>query len=527
MNREIESLARQTVQGTVSRRQFLGRAGALGFSTLAAASLLSTVARAAPIKGGTLKMGLGGGESTNNLDPALATMEVLFLASRAFGERLMDVNPDGSLNFRLAVSAEPNSNGDIWAFRIRKDVEFHNGKTLTPDDVRATIQRHSDEKTKSGALGSLRGIKSVRVDGDLLIVESKTRNADLPYLLADKQLIIQPNGGFDAPAAGIGTGAYRLVTENPGVQYQFEKFASYWDESRGHFDSIQMLVINDNTARTSAIQSGQVHVINRVDPRIAQRLGQSPGVIIKSTPGRAHYVFPMHCDTAPFNNNDLRLALKYAINREELVEKILSGHGSIGNDFPINAAYPLFDDTIPQRQFDPEKAAEHYAKSGHDGSPIVLKISENAFPGAMDAAQLFQQSANACGIPLTIERKPSDGYWSEIWNKEPFCGSYWNGRPVQDLTYSTTYLSNADWNETRFRNERFDNILVEARGELDNERRKALYSEAAHLVRDEGGAIIPMFNNFVDALRENVQGWETNGAAQLMDGLVMTKCWFA
>ncbi len=472
-------------------------------------------------------MGLVGGESTNSLDPAAATMEVPFLATRTYGEKLMDVNQDGSLDFRLAVSAEPDATATTWAFKIRDGVEFHDGKTLTADDVLATVNRHSDENTKSGALGSLRGIESMRVDGDMFIVKCTTRNADLPYIMADKQLVIQPNGGFDNPGAGIGTGAYRVTSENPGVGYEFERFSNYWDDSRGHFDSIQMIVINDNTTRDAAIQTAQVDVINRVSPKLADLLGQAPGVVVKSTRGKAHYVFPMQCNAAPFDNNDLRLALKYAIDREELVEKVLNGYGGVGNDFPINAAYPLFDDSIPQRIYDPDKAREHYAKSGHDGSPIVLQISDTAFPGVMEAAQLMQQSMAACGIPLEIKREPSDGYWSEVWNKVPFCASYWNGRPVQDQMYSTSYLSGADWNETRFNNPKFDEILVEARGELDEARRKSLYSEAAYLVRDEGGAIIPMFNDFIDALRDNVQGWETNGAAQLMDGLVMTKCWFA
>ncbi|MGO4843170.1 ABC transporter substrate-binding protein, partial [Rhizobiaceae sp. 2RAB30] len=89
--------------------------------------------------------------------------------------------------------------------------------------------------------------------------------------------------------------------------------------------------------------------------------------------------------TAPFDNNDVRMALKLAMDREEMLDKILRGYGSVGNDFPINASYPLFSDDIEQRKFDPEKAAFHYKKSGHSG-PVLLRTSEVAFPGAVDAA---------------------------------------------------------------------------------------------------------------------------------------------
>src|SRR5690606_16930283 len=112
------------------------------------------------------------------------------------------------------------------------------------------------------------------------------------------------------------------------------------------------------------------------------------GVAVKRAAGRGHYTFIMHCDTAPFDNNDLRMALKLAVKRGEMVEKILGGLGSPGNDFPINAAYPLFDDSIAQREYDAAQAAEYYTTSGHDGSPIIIRTAAVACPGAMDAANL-------------------------------------------------------------------------------------------------------------------------------------------
>jgi peptide/nickel transport system substrate-binding protein len=194
---------------------------------------------------------------------------------------------------------------------------------------------------------------------------------------------------------------------------------------------------------------------------------------------------------------------------------------------PINSAYPLFDASIEQRMYDPAKAAEHYKKSGHDGSPIILRTADGAFPGAVDAAQLFQQSAQAAGIPLEIKREPNDGYWSEVWNVQPFCASYWGGRPVQDQMYSTAYLSTADWNDTRFKNPEFDAKLNAAKAELDATKRKALYSEMGRLVRDEGGLICPMFNDFIDGVSDKLAGWEVDPNGELMNGQVTRKLWFA
>ena len=167
------------------------------------------------------------------------------------------------------------------------------------------------------------------------------------------------------------------------------------------------------------------------------------------------------------------------------------------------------------------------SKSGHDGSPIVLRVADGAFPGAVEAAQLYQQSAAAAGIPLEIKREPNDGYWSDVWNVQPFCASYWGGRPVQDQMYSTAYLSSADWNDTRFNSPQFDELLLSARAELDLGKRKGIYSEMAHIMRDEGGLICPMFNDYVDGLSDKVQGWEKDGTGELMGGRASQVCWLA
>jgi peptide/nickel transport system substrate-binding protein len=247
-------------------------------------------------------------------------------------------------------------------------------------------------------------------------------------------------------------------------------------------------------------------------------------VVIESVPSKGHYVFIMHCNTAPFDNWDLRMALKLAIDREQMVNQILQGHASLGNDFPINKSYALFPDGIEQRAYDPEKAAFHYKKSGHDG-PVLLRTSDVAFPGAVDAAQLFQQQAAKAGITLDIKREPGDGYWNEVWNKQPFCASYWGGRPTQDSMYSTAYITDADWNDTRFFNDKFDKLILSARAELDDKKRAEMYREAAMMVRDDGGLILPMFNDFLDGHREDVKGWVLDPNHETSNLRAATRVW--
>jgi peptide/nickel transport system substrate-binding protein len=528
MNDELSKLLDQIDQARLSRRSFLNRSAAFGVTAALGTTILASGARAdTPKKGGILKMGMGGGETTDSLDPGLSDSPVPFSVGRQWGDTIVNVSPTGEIEPRLAESMESSADGTVWKFKIREGVKFHDGTTMTVDDVVATFQRHSDAESKSGALGIMQGISSIAAEGNSVVFTLATGNADLPYLLSDYHLIVQPNGGKDNPNAGIGTGPYKLTSAEAGVRFAFEKNQDDWDTTRGHYDGVEIIVINDATARTSALQSGQVHMINRIDPKVAKLLGRAPGVHVKNVSGRGHYVFIMHTNTAPFDNKDLRLALKYAINRQEMVDKILDGFGGIGNDTPINAAYPLFDETLPQRPYDPVKAAEHYKASGHDGSPIILRVADGAFPGAVDAAALFQQTANAAGIPLEIKREPDDGYWSNVWNVQPFCASYWGGRPVQDQMYSTAYLSTADWNDTKYNNPEFDALILEARAETDLVKRKALYSKIAHILNDDGGVICPMFNDFIDAHGDAIAGWEPNPNYEMMGGFASSLTWMA
>ncbi|HUF87654.1 MAG TPA: ABC transporter substrate-binding protein [Thermohalobaculum sp.] len=530
MSDDLGKLTQLAKSGRVSRRDFLGRAAALGIAAPLASQMLGRAARAQePRRGGNLIMGLNGGASTDSLDPATFAATVAYTFGKCWGETLVETHPeDGSAVPVLAESWEASADAKNWVFRVRKGVTFHDGKEMTVEDVVQTLKRHSDEETKSGALGILRTIgQNFRADGDNLVIELENGNADLPFLLSDYHLMIQPNGGFDAPDAGIGTGPYKVEVNEPGVRHAATRVDGHWREGVGFVDSIEVLVINDDTARISALTTGKVHVINRVSPKTVHLVERAPGVKVNNVAGRGHYVFIMHIDTPPFDNNELRLALKYAMNREAMVETILQGYGTVGNDFPINQAYAFFPDSIPQREYDPERAAHHYKASGHDGTPITLRTSDAAFPGATDAAVLYQQSCEAAGIPIDVKREPSDGYWSNVWNVQPFSTSYWSGRPTQDQMYTVAYHSEADWNDTRWKRPAFDKLLLEARAELDPDRRKELYTEMALMVRDEGGLILPMFNDFIDASTDKLQGQLLDPASDLSNNYIGIRAWLA
>jgi len=201
MSDELRYLTRMIGQGRISRRHFLGRAAALGVAAPFATSLMNqSVLAAGPKKGGTLVIGMAGGGTTDSLDPALWTADMAIIFGKTWGETLVSTNPDGSIAPVLAESIEGSKDARTWTFKLRKGVEFHNGKTLEADDVVKTLQRHSDDTAKSGALGIMKGVESIKADGkDVVVVTMKEGNADTPYMIGDYHLVIQPGGGIENP----------------------------------------------------------------------------------------------------------------------------------------------------------------------------------------------------------------------------------------------------------------------------------------------------------------------------------------
>ena len=422
----------------------------------------------------------------------------------------------------------------MWKSRnLRKGVTFHNGKTLTADDVISTFNIHRGKDTKSAAEGLVTAVKDTKKDGDnRVIFEMESGNADFPYIVSDYHFMIMAsdgNGNVDVTAMDNSTGGYMLTGFEGGVRSTAKRNPNYWKADSAHFDEIELLSVVDPTARQSAMLNGDVDLADAIDPKTVALLGRVPTLDIVETTGTQHYTFPMRLDVEPFGNFDLRMALKLAIDRQELVDKILLGHGVAGNDIPVNGVMPFFNDTIAQREFNPEKAAEHYKKSGHSG-PIKLSVADAAFAGAVDAGQLIAASAKKAGIDIELVREPNDGYWSNVWNKKGWCACYWGGRPTQDWMYASAYTADNTWNDTAWRDtdaaNRFNEVVVQARAETDETERQAQYFEAQQLLHDDGGAIVAMWANYILAHSKKVAHGPEVAANWQNDGNKLSERWW-
>ena len=494
----------QVEKGRMSRREFLGRSTALGMALSVGTGLFDKAQAATPSKGGHMRLAMGHGATSDTRDPATLTNGLQWVVAYGVANTLTELDAQGNLVGSLATEWSSSPDAATWTFKLRDGVEFHNGKTMTAEDVIASLNYHRGEDSTSVGKPVMDAVTEIKSDGNTIVVTLSAGNADFPFNFNEATFGIYPAKDNGIDWQGGGSGGYILKNEQPGQRYEFERNPNYWKDGAAHADTIDLQSITDPAARQNALITGEVDCIDRVELKTLALMSRKPGVIIEEGAGPLHYTFPMMTKMAPFDNLELRKALKFAINRQDIVDKILFGHGVVGNDHPIGPSYRYHAADIEQNSYDPDKAKHHMEKSGLGSVDINLSASDAAYSGALDAAVLFQSSAKAAGININVVREPNDGYWSDVWMKKSWSASYWGGYSTEDTMLSTGFAPGAAWNDTQWDHPKFNELLVAARAELDEGLRAEMYRDIQIILRDEGGNIVPMFANEVHARNEKI-----------------------
>lgn len=524
-----EELQRAAFTKRISRRDFMRRATALGVSTALATGVLSKAGYAQePKKGGSFKLGLGHGATTDSLDPATYPDQMTGTVGwGASANSLTEMDEKGNVVGDLAESFEPSDDAKQWVFKLRKGVTFHDGRTVNANDVVQSYLHHMGPDSKSAAKSILESVAEIKADGDNVVFKLKGGNADFPFYASDYHLPIMPakdGGGVDWQS-GNRTGPYKIEKFEPGIGAKLVRNENYYGTA--WFDDVEVKVIADVAARTNALTSGDIHAMDRCDLKTVAMLKKNSDINVTETTGYGHYIFVMNVTQAPFDNQDVRNALKYAIDREEIAKKVFYGHATPGNDNPIAPTIQYAISPEPVHTYNVEKVKEHLAKAGLSDLSIDLSVSDAAFAGAVDAATLFKESAAKAGININVIQEAADSYWDAVWLKKPFVASYWNGRPIQDWMFTTAYAADAAWNDTFWNNPRFNELLIAARSETNSEKRGAMYAEMQQLVHTDGGLINIVFNNYVGAHSKAVahgdilSNWDVDGMK------ICSRWWFA
>jgi peptide/nickel transport system substrate-binding protein len=507
----MDEMASRLVQAALrrgaTRRQMMGwlAASGMGLATSGAVLTHATSALAeTPRRGGSIRVAGYSSSTADTVDPAKQSLSTDYVRCSMFYNGLTALDGTLTPQLELAESIE-NDRATVWTIKLRRDVTFHDGSKLTSADVVYSLKRHLDPAVGSKAKPLAQQMQEIKATApDEVQVTLSAPNADFPVVLGTFHFLIIKDGTTDFSTA-VGTGPYKCKEFSPGVRSVGVRNENYWKPGKPYLDEITFFGIADENARVNALLSGGIDIAGGINPRSTRQVLATDGFAVFETKSGNYTDVVMRLDAAPTSNADFVMAIKYLMDREQMRTSIFRGYAVLGNDQPIDPSNRFFDAALPQRGFDLDRAKFHFGKSGIGGTAIPFYASPAA-SSSVEMAVLMQDAAQKIGMNLDIKRVPADGYWSNTWMKQPLGFGNINPRPSADILLSLFFKSDAPWNESAWKDPRFDKLLVDARGETDDAKRKQMYADMQAMIRDGAGIGIPLFVSMLDAHSNRLKG---------------------
>ncbi|MFJ4207895.1 ABC transporter substrate-binding protein [Paenarthrobacter sp. NPDC089675] len=511
----------------MSRRLLLGTGMALGLGGLMTAcrsgqpSVLASVS-GPPRAGGRLRVGLSGGGAADSLDAhsPVSTTDIARVLNLYEGLLYRDENYE--LRPLLATSATASEDAKVWTVGLRNDVRFHDGRPMTSRDVAATFKRITDPKKPKTGASSLTVLDEVVVVDDFTVeFRLNTPTATFDDSLGQYSLGIVP-ADYD-PTHPIGTGPFKYKSFSPGRSSLFVRNEKYWQNNEPYLDELEILNFNDNDALLNALLSTQVDAIGQIPLALLEVIDADPRISILNSETGMWLPFSMRVDKAPFNDNRVRQAFRLAVDREQMVEQVLSGNGRVGNDLysPFDPGYPKH---LPQRTQDIGKAKALLAEAGYPNGLTVELVTAPIQAGAVEAAQVFAQQAAAAGITVNLRRVDTTTFFGDGYLTWDFAQSFWYTRNFLPQVNNSS-LPTSPFNETHWNHAEFARLVAEANATVNADKRNSLISQAQEIEYNEGGYIIWGHPNQADAYQRYVAGLVPSRTGLALSGFQFRRVW--
>jgi peptide/nickel transport system substrate-binding protein len=457
--------------------------------------------------GGVLRIGATGGGAKDTIDAHQPTTDPDIMRQWNMYESLAVRTPDfGELQMLVAESIEPvGSKPNAWTVRIKDGMEFHNGKTVTADDVIFSLRRITDPKDPKVGNSSISYIDRdnlKKIDERTVRIPLKLTNAAFPDDLGQYFNAIVPTD-YD-PKKPVGTGPFKFQSFSPGQRSVFVKNPNYWESGKPYADQLVIIDFPDDTARTNALLGGQVEAINNLPAAQVKSLQGNPGLKVLNSPTGAWQPFTMRIDAAPFDDVKVRQAMRLIVDRKQMVQQVLSGFGSVAND--LYARYdPAYAKDLPQREQDFDQAKSLLKQAGKENLTVEL-VTAPVFQGIVEAAQVFAEQAKGAGVTVKVRKVDTGTFYGDNYLKWPFAQDFWASR-VYLAQVAQGDLPNSPFNETHWGKGQFQSLINQARGEVDDAKRADILHQAQQMQYEQGGYIIPYFSNIIDAYSAKVSGF--------------------
>lgn len=508
----------------LDRRTFL-RSVAIGGAVLAGGSLLEATgspafAASKPKKGGNLRVGLTGGSSSDTLNPFYGGISAIGTArAQQLYQPLVQLSNEAQVQYVLAEEIVPHGSTSDWLIKLRKGVTFHDGKPFGADDVLYTLRTILNPKKPLGGAEVLAPVDLKRlrkVDEHTVAVPMTSPFGSFVEQLASFWyfLYVAPDGWTQKDKPN-GTGPFKYQSFTPGQHSVFVRNENYWKPGLPLLDTVTIIDFNDPTAVQNALTSGAIDATGQLSGTQMKVLQQTPG--IKAVPSKTGAIepFTMRVDMKPFNDVNVRQAMRLVIDRPAFINSTLNGFGTVAAD--VTSPYdPDYDHSLHREQ-DIPMAKSLLKKAGYgDGLSVTLYTSLAVNSSALPMATVLKQQAAAARIKINISQvTPNAFFGPNYYTKVPFAQIYYDYSPYL-AQVAQTFLPTSPYKETHFNDPHYTSLYYQANKTEKAGLRKEIEHEMQLIDFNQGGYIIPCFVDSLDAYSDKVQGYQTGKVGEPM-----------
>lgn len=445
-----------------------------------------------------------------SLDPhkaeAAATREILF---NVF-EGLYKPDSNGELIPAVAENYVQSPDGLVYTFTLRENVKFHNGNTVTAEDVISSIESCAGTNGSEPLVPAFSNIDSIeKIDDKTVEITLKERDPDFMSYIASVKAAITPAGQTDSDTNPIGTGPYKYVSRSVQENIVMEKFDEYWGD-KAYIDDVTFKVCADADSLVMNLNGGSVDMMAHLPVSQAQQLS-SDFTVLEGTMNLVQAMY-LNNDFEPFKDSRVRQALCYAVDKSEILDITSDGKGEeLGSSmFPNFKKYyiPELNDTYG---YDPEHAKELLEDAGYSEGTLSFTITvPSNYPQHVDTAQVIADQLSEIGVKADIKQVEWNTWLSEVYSDRNYEATV-VGVDASNLAASamlSRFCSDASNNFINYSNDEYDSVYNNAQIESDDKKQTELYKQCEIILADDAANVYIQDLAEMVAIRNGYTGYE-------------------